>query len=735
MKIVVNMLIEWDEEEAEVLPETLRLVERVVDTLHDGEQIALMNIYGNTGFPVMRLRQDLCQAYDNGSIILLTIDPYSRIYRPENEIPENQRKIRDDAWKLVGEVLQEAGKGIYREDVRGKAVKKIAVKYDKHEKVIYSYLRKCWQRGWTKNSLLPAYYKCGGRGKRRLAEIESATKLGRPSSLSKGDGEPRGIRITPRIEKLFEKGIKKFYLNNRNYTFKMAYEKMLFAFFHVGVESNPVDGVEVPILPDKNKLPTENQFRYWYNKYYKDRKKEKVARQGEREFNLNHRELIGNSTSLASGPGAVFMIDATIADVYLVSSFDRKRIIGRPVVYLVIDVFSRMIVGFSVSLEGPSWRGATLALDNMIADKDQVCAEYGIKIQPEEWNCHYLPEAIFADRGEFEGYNADVLVYVFGTRIHNTSPYRGDLKAIVERHFGIANEKFIKFLPGRVNKRKCGEKPHALDAKLTLYDFRELLITHILDYNANHELTWYRPDEHQIADRVPLRPTALWNWGIRNRSGHLKILPREIVRLNLLQRKEVSLYQQGIHFYQDIFYLRPEEVPFGKKSKIIIAYDPNCLDVIYLPSPDGKNAVVCPLTPACEEVYRGRTYEEVKDKFAHRERLSEESANTTLQSKAVYAAREAKVTSRATQQTDAAWATAEDQSDRTRLKGIRQNRKDERDTERIANSWHLGEPENIQFLPEATRALPPSTEDDDEKYVAKPSYKNLLDKVVEDQQK
>lgn len=736
MKIVVNMLIEWVEDEADVVPETPKLVQRVVDILQGGEQIALMNIYGKIGFPVVRLREDLFQAYDNGSIILLTIDPHLRIYGREDEIPENQRKSRDEAWQLVEDVLHEAGKGIYRENLRGRAVKKIAAKYNKHEKVIYSYLRKCWQRGWTKNSLLPDYYKSGGKGKRRLVEIESAAKLGRPSSLSKADGESRGIRITPRIEKLFEKGIKKFYLNNRDYTFKMAYERMLFAFFRVGVEPNPVDGVEVPILPDKNQLPTEDQFRYWYKTYYKDRKKEKIARQGEIEFNLNHRELTGDVNSLASGPGAVFMIDATIADVYLVSSFDRKRIIGRPVVYLIIDVFSRMIVGFSVSLEGPSWRGATLALDNMIADKVEVCAEYGIPIQPEEWNCHYLPEAIFADRGEFEGYSADVIVYVCGVRIHNTSPYRGDLKSIVERHFGIVREKSIKFLPGRVKKRNRGEKPHALDAKLALYDFRKLLISHILDYNANHELTWYRPGTDLIADGVPLRPAALWDWGIRNRSGHLKMLPREIVRLNLLPRKEVSLYRQGIHFYKDIFYLRPEEIPFGEKSKITIVYDPDCLDVIYLPSADGKTATVCPLTPACEEVYRGRTFDEVIDKFADRERRSnEESANQALQSKALYAAREANITSLAIQQTDEAWATADDQSDRARLKGIGQNRKDERGAERAANSWHLEKPEDIKSLPETTVALPAADDDDDEKYVSKPSYKNLLDKVVKDQQK
>ena len=734
MEIVINMLIEWNENEFDELTEKPNLVERVVDILRNGEEIVLMDIYAGKGFPITRSKQDLDWAYDNGHIILLSIDPFSRIYRPDDEIPENQRKNRDEAWNLVEEVARETGKQIYREDKRGKAVKKIAAKYGKSEKVVYSYLRKCWQRGWTKNSLLPDYQRCGGKGKRRLGETEAETKLGRPNSLSKGDGESRGIRITPRVEKLFEKGIRKFYLNTRNFTFRKAYEMMLFTYFRIGVEINPIDGVEVPILPDKNKLPTKRQFYYWYQEHYRNKKNEKIARDGEKEFDLTERELINDSTSLASGPGAVFMVDATIADVYVVSSFDRKRIIGRPIIYLIIDVFSRMIVGFSVSLEGPSWRGATLALDNMVADKVQLCARYGIKIEPDEWNCNYLPEAIFADRGEFEGYNADVLVQVFGTRVHNTSPYRGDLKGIVERHFSIANEKFIHFLPGKVIKRKRGEKPHALDAKLTLYDFSELLITHILDYNANHELTWYRPDEYMIADRVPLHPTALWDWGIRNRSGHLQTLPREIVRLNLLPRKKVTVYRQGIHFYQDIFYLRPQEIPFGSKSKITIAYDPNCLDVIYLPSPDGKNAVVCPLTPACEPVYRGRTYEEIQDEFIYRKRLVEKSANPLLRTKALYRAREEKITSRAIRQTDEAWTTAEDQSDHAKLKDIRLNRKNDREKQRVLDSWQLGNPEEPPALAETTGILP-SNIPDDEIYTVKPSYRKLLDKIVKDEQK
>ncbi|MBW4573588.1 MAG: hypothetical protein KME31_38255 [Tolypothrix carrinoi HA7290-LM1] len=55
------------------------------------------------------------------------------------------------------------------------------------------------------------------------------------------------------------------------------------------------------------------------------------------------------------------------------SAINRSWIIGRPTLYLVIDVFSRLIVGFIVTLEPPSWLGAMLALENATADKVFFC--------------------------------------------------------------------------------------------------------------------------------------------------------------------------------------------------------------------------------------------------------------------------------------------------------------------------------------------------------------------------
>jgi hypothetical protein len=182
--------------------------------------------------------------------------------------------------------------------------------------------------------------------------------------------------------------------------------------------------IKIPILPVASELPTFGQFRYWYAKEL-DLRQSITAREGKRGFVLRHRAVLGNSTRMAIGPGSIYQIDATIADVYLVSSFDRSMIIGRPVIYMVIDVFSRMITGLYIGLEGPSWIGAMMALANATMDKVAFCAEFGIEISGQEWPCHYLPETILADRGELEGVNTDNLVDSLNIAVANTPPYRG----------------------------------------------------------------------------------------------------------------------------------------------------------------------------------------------------------------------------------------------------------------------------------------------------------------------
>ncbi|MCG8282963.1 transposase, partial [Escherichia coli] len=103
----------------------------------------------------------------------------------------------------------------------------------------------------------------------------------------------------------------------------------------------------------------------------------------------------------------------TIADIYLVSEHDRSLIVGRPVVYMVIDVFSRMVVGMYVGFEGPSWVSAMVALANTVADKVEYCRQYGVEIDASDWPVKGLPDVVLADKGELNGTKVEAFSQAF----------------------------------------------------------------------------------------------------------------------------------------------------------------------------------------------------------------------------------------------------------------------------------------------------------------------------------
>jgi len=195
-----------------------------------------------------------------------------------------------------------------------------------------------------------------------------------------------------------------FYLTNEKVPFTAAYDKAVGLF-----------KARYPSAAEKS-LPTMRQFRYFYETNY--RKNEVIRkRTPSRIYQKDKRALTSTSANLNFGPGARYEIDATIGDVYLVAENDPSSIIGRPVMYFVKDVFSRMVVGMYVGLEDPSWAAAMIALGNAFSDKTAYCREYGVNIRTEDWPSVGVPAGIMADRGELLSKQADVLVNRFGIQL------------------------------------------------------------------------------------------------------------------------------------------------------------------------------------------------------------------------------------------------------------------------------------------------------------------------------
>lgn len=566
--------------------------------------------------PEERQLSELEEGFAEKRIRVLPVDPFAYLQMPEESIPLKHRRRRDAAWAIIESIVTAPKHAALASDSRGQLIRVAMQQAGGTKKHIYRYLRRYWQAGLTRNALLPYFHLCGARGKERKA---GNSKRGRPRCLTQLKGAPPGVNVGPVEAEKLRKGYRLFYqktAEDGGQTLKSAHRETLRKFFHVGF--TPRDGTLVEVLPPADELPTFAQFLYWARKG-EDVNDRIFRRNGERKFNLTLRPVLGDSTAMAYGPGVLYQIDATITDFWAVSGLNRARRLARLTTYFVVDTFAHFIVGFHAGLENSSFFAAGLALENAITDKVAYCAQFGIEIAPEEWPSMGLPEGILADRGELEGHSASNIVNSLGIRVSNTSPYRADMKGIVERTFRSMNDLFIHSLPGAVRKPKeRGERDPRLSAALSLHEYRILLIRSILLHNQRRIET-YRLQPDMIADHVEPRPIDLWAWGVVNRSGHLRQADPNIVRGNLLPGAKATVTFQGIKF-RNLHYSCERALREGwfvkarssRSWQIDVVFDPRTVDTLLLRLPNGGGLEPCHLTQA-DQRFTGKSWEEIDD--------------------------------------------------------------------------------------------------------------------------
>ena len=353
---------------------------------------------------------------------------------------------------------------------------------------------------------------------------------------------------------------------------------------------------------DPDQIPSRQQFLYWHRKN-RDTLEEVLSRDGERSYPLRHRGETGRTETHLRGPGIACQIDATTADICLVSRDDRTAIIGRPTMYFQMDSFSHIVTGMNISLDPPSWENAARTILNSVEDKVEYCAKYGITITEAEWPCMHFPSVILADRGEMESRTADLLCKHLGIAVENAPPYRGDLKGIIEKHFDLINIDMAS-LPGKVEKdfrQRCA-KDYRLDSALDLYEFTAIIIRCVLQYNNYHYMEAFRKTPQMRQLHVKPIPKDIWDFGIRYMSGGLRTMDREHVRYHLLPKGEASVTRFGIHF--DGRYYSCDQAEQEKwfdtartdsSWKVTAAYDPRDAGLIYISPVAGGEPVECHL--------------------------------------------------------------------------------------------------------------------------------------------
>lgn len=563
----------------------------------DAELAIWIDIDSTTALPTSIPITDLERLLMDGAIQRID-DPF--LDRTLREVEEGSvdRQKRDAAWSMITEAVLDTG--LFERQSRGRIVTAIMQRHGITKQTVYRILRRYWQRGMCKNALLPDYVNSGGRGKRRKP---GHVKLGRPRIVRDG----RGSNITPDIERIFRRVIEERLLKEKHPSVTDAYAAGL----------NLIGAIR-PDLPAKE-LPTLEQFRYFYKREYHfvdtlERRTSAV------DFAKDVRPLTSTSTTETLGPGYRYQIDATIGDIYLVSEHDRSLIVGRPVVYMVVDVFSRMVTGMYVGFEGPSWVSAMVALANTVLDKVDYCRQYGLDIDADDWPVQGLPDVVLADKGELNGTKVEAFSQAFGVRIENASARRGDAKGIVERYFRTAQDRFKPYVSGVVEgttSRKRGGRDYRLDATLTLAEFTRTIIAGVLWHNNFHTMSKYDRTVGMPAS-LPAIPVRLWNWGLANLTGRLRTAPENLVRINLLPHEQATVSDLGIRIF-GCFYTCQEALKEGwfhrgqgrRPQKILVAYDPRSTDHIYIrPSSNLKEYWACDLADRSRR-FKGMTFWDV----------------------------------------------------------------------------------------------------------------------------
>jgi putative transposase len=280
-------------------------------------------------------------------------------------------------------------------------------------------------------------------------------------------------------------------------------------------------------------------------------------------------------------PLALVQIDHTLVDVIVVDSVTRAPI-RRPWLTLAIDVYSRCIVGFHLSLEPPSATSVALCIAHAALSKTQWLSERKIDA---EWPMEGLIEHIHLDNAkEFHSEALRRGCEQYGTGIEyrpvRTPHYGGH----IERLIGTVMGK-VHLLPGTTFSSVAakGDYDSEKHAAVTLGELERWLVHAIAGV--------YHREVHRALGTTPL---AAWERGI---SGDATTLGRGTpvavpdphrflidflpIERRLIRRDGISLH--SLSYWSDVL-----RVWVGTPEKMIVRYDPRNLSRIYLLGPDGR---------------------------------------------------------------------------------------------------------------------------------------------------
>lgn len=178
--------------------------------------------------------------------------------------------------------------------------------------------------------------------------------------------------------------------------------------------------------------------------------------------------------------------------------------LGRPWLSLLLDDYSRCVVGYYLGFEEPSNVSAARAIRNAIAPKDELVAMVPGMVNT--WGAWGLMDVLVVDNGlELHGETVEQGCSQFGIKIQYCPRKKPWYKGKVERFFRTLDQGLTSAMPGKTfeNIFKREDYDPAKHAVVTLTTLRSIVLKWVVDY--------YHQKPHRI---LQMSPAQAWQEGI-----------------------------------------------------------------------------------------------------------------------------------------------------------------------------------------------------------------------------
>jgi hypothetical protein len=328
-------------------------------------------------------------------------------------------------------------------------------------------------------------------------------------------------------------------------------------------EANLFGSDEVVSYLNLSKYMTYDQFRHHYIDNVDFAILDVLKTSVKQAYNDNARKR-GIAQQNSVGPSDLYEIDSTTLNLYVVSRVksmilnSRPKVLGRPYLYFVVDVYSGIIVGYCITFRRNSM-AAKRVLYNAFTNKVEHCARYGISISNEDWPCQHVCLRLLCDRGGeyYKGLFSDALECDLGWEgISFTPAYLSRGKGTVEVNFDALDGFVIQRLPGKVKPNPAKDAVHPSNyARVTIDELNRLIIQSILSFNRTR-MSFNRLNNFDVQSGLEPTPLNIWNEYIGKKMGGGIVKPRELVQYAMLQNGNAKVTRDYIELSTDKYKLK-----------------------------------------------------------------------------------------------------------------------------------------------------------------------------------